>query len=76
MNTHNAIIATPTPVPFYEQEILPMHLDGVFFALLCLASWILFIFIWAWNHKPRRKSHQTIVAKGGVADAGQVELAL
>ena len=56
MNTYNSTIGTPTPTPFYDQAIAPMHWDGVFFALLCFGSWVLFIFVWAWNHKPRKRA--------------------
>jgi hypothetical protein len=33
-----------------------LHPDGAFFALLCLFSWVLFLTLWAWNHKPQRRS--------------------
>jgi hypothetical protein len=42
-----------TDVSPYTTELL--HPDGAFFALLCLASWILFLWLWAWNHKPRAR---------------------
>jgi hypothetical protein len=45
-------IPTPTPYDPYTTELL--HPDGAFFCLLCVASWILFIWTWAWNHKPRK----------------------
>ena len=37
----------------YTTEVL--HPDGAFFALLCLFSWIIFLWLWVWNHKPRRR---------------------
>ena len=45
-------VPTPTPYDPYTTELL--HPDGAFFCLLCVASWILFIWTWAWNHKPRK----------------------
>ena len=33
-----------------------LHPDGAFFALLCLFSWVLFLTLWAWNHKPPKRT--------------------
>jgi hypothetical protein len=45
-------VPTPTPYDPYTTELL--HPDGAFFCLLCVASWILFFWIWAWNREPRK----------------------
>jgi hypothetical protein len=34
----------------------PYAVLAAFFALLCFASWVLFIWLWAWNHKPGKSS--------------------
>jgi hypothetical protein len=50
MQPHSTSVGTPAHVPGpYEQDIF--HWDGGFFALLCLASWVAFFWLWAWNHK-------------------------
>jgi hypothetical protein len=51
MQSHTTV-PTATPYDPYATELL--HPDGAFFCLLCVASWILFLWIWAWNHKPRK----------------------
>lgn len=53
MNTYTATPA-PTLTSFYDEQMNGLHIDGIFFALLCFASWIVFFSLWAWNHKPRR----------------------
>jgi hypothetical protein len=60
MNEHYTSIGQTSigqPVPahsIYDTAIL--HPDGAFFALLCLGSWMLFFWLWAWNHKPKRRA--------------------
>jgi hypothetical protein len=51
MQSHTTV-PTLTPYDPYTTELL--HPDGAFFCLLCVASCILFLWIWAWNHKPRK----------------------
>jgi hypothetical protein len=64
MSTYNTIVGTPTPTPLYMQGFNDViHPDGAFFCLLCVASWVLFIWMWAWNHKPRRKPHKPLLPK-------------
>jgi hypothetical protein len=29
-----------------------LHPDGAFFCLLFVFSWVFFVTLWAWNHKP------------------------
>jgi hypothetical protein len=34
----------------------PYAVIAAFFALAFVFSWVLFIWLWAWNHKPRKSS--------------------
>jgi hypothetical protein len=53
MQSYTSVPApTPYELPYTKTALL--HPDGAFFCLLCVASWILFLWIWAWNHKPRK----------------------
>lgn len=53
MESYTSVPApTPYELPYTSTELL--HPDGAFFCLLCVASWILFIWTWPWNHKPRK----------------------
>jgi hypothetical protein len=54
MSEHRTTVGQPTPIPGYRDPNEPalLHWDGVFFCLLCFASWVLFFWLWAWNHKP------------------------
>jgi hypothetical protein len=59
MSAHYTSTTVPTPLP--EDTLL--HWDGEFFCLLCVASWVLFIWMWAWNHKPRHKASKPLLPK-------------
>lgn len=42
---------------FFNESTSPfttpiLHPDGAFFCLLCVFSWVLFLAVWASNHKP------------------------
>jgi hypothetical protein len=54
MSEHHTTVGHPAPIPAYRDPYEPalLHWDGVFFCLLCFASWVLFFWLWAWNHKP------------------------
>jgi hypothetical protein len=51
MNEQYSMIGEAPRAP-YDTALL--HPDGAFFVLLCLGSWALLLWLWAWNHKPRR----------------------
>jgi hypothetical protein len=52
---YTAFVNHPAKKPFDPYTTEVPHPDGAFFVLLCLFSWIIFIWLWAWNHKPRRR---------------------
>ena len=56
---HHAVIEQPRPIVTYRSDDELLHWDGCLFAFLCLASWILFAYLWArlhWmNHLERQK---------------------
>jgi hypothetical protein len=64
MNSYT-LYPTPAPTPWgmYDRQMEGLHLDGIFFFMLFFWSWILFIFAWSWNHKPRRKAHKPLLPK-------------
>jgi hypothetical protein len=45
--------ASPPPTSLYDQQMNGLHIDGIFFAVLWVGSWVLFIWLWAWNHRPK-----------------------
>ena len=57
MNSYT-LYPTPAPTPFYmyDRQMNGLHIDGIFFFLLWFGSWVLFISLWAWNHKPAPKT--------------------
>jgi hypothetical protein len=59
---HHAVIGQPTPEISYPSPYEPalLHWDGVFFCFLCFGSWMLFAWLWARNHKPKRTLKQRV----------------
>jgi len=56
MNSYT-LYPTPAPTPWdtYDRPVNGLHIDGIFWFMLCFASWVLFISAWAWNHKPKHR---------------------
>jgi hypothetical protein len=65
---YHGVIGQPTPILTYRNAQVALHWDGIFFAVLCLASWVLFAYLWARMHwlnylerqKPPPLSRQTV----------------
>jgi hypothetical protein len=55
MNTETKM-GIPTPTSFYDQQMNGLHIDGIFFAMLWIGSWVLFIWTRAWSHKPSKST--------------------
>ena len=51
LQEYHGVIGQPTPILTYRNDQdFPLHWDGALFALLCLASWVLFAYLWARMH--------------------------
>ena len=52
--THHILTYSQAYVDRLRSEIAQYQFIAGFLFVACLASWVLFIWLWAWNHKPRQ----------------------
>jgi hypothetical protein len=59
---YSAVVGAPPPIVTYRNDDELFHWDGCLFAFLCVATWVLFAYLWArlhWmNYLERRQSQQ------------------
>ena len=73
---HTAFINHPAKKASDPYTTEALHPDGAFFAVLCLFSWIIFFWLWAWNHKPKRRLVPSSTANARVVRSGEYAAAV
>jgi hypothetical protein len=50
LQEYHGVIGQPTPLVTYRNDQDILHWDGCLFGFLCVASWVLFAYLWARLH--------------------------